>query len=85
MTQRPVVPKDLSRYPDFPVRLNLNQDDYDQLIWTLRRFVETKSVYCDWNLWRLKRLTETGMNPACKENIPIQQKIKTLSIFTITV
>ena len=32
MTQRPVVPKDLSRYPDFPVRLNLNQDDYNQLI-----------------------------------------------------
>ena len=32
MTQRPVVPKDLSRYPDFPLRHNLNQEDYDKLI-----------------------------------------------------
>ena len=40
MATRPVIPKDLSKFPDFPKQHELNQEDYEKLIisyWASKR------------------------------------------------
>ena len=32
MAPRPVIPKDLSKFPDFPKQHELSQEDYEKLI-----------------------------------------------------
>ena len=45
MAPRPVIPKDLSKFPDFPKQHELSQEDYEKLIisyWATKKKIKRK-------------------------------------------
>ena len=55
MVSRPVIPKDLSKWPDFPVKNDLSQEDYDVVIiayWAAKKKEKRKLAREEFKLYR---------------------------------